>query len=429
MSYNSDKITTNEEILEALNPVPNFKNRDDIKPWIHENLDSRGINLVIERSDASKVVFKCKNLYRKSSTPRSTTTKIINGKQVVKRVRRSIPEDSCPFRLRVSYSVKYKNWSVNIIKHEHNLSLCSNFGQGQPSPIDHAAVNNARQYGNQSVRPMLSNNSSYYSTSGSIHTGGSSSNAPSPLSSSYTASPAFTTTPYSNSGTPITSTSHDLLADYEIPTTFRRSQLYNEIDPLDQISNSNTGTSSSTNHDLSSLHDELNFVYSNNHSDNEAFAKNLDEFQDLLNDQTPKQQQQHEPRIGGSSSHQLSQQQLPSPSPPTTDHITSQFQLFDDSPFNKFYEHPSHQPIQPKPQTHQQVSNTSSPSQNSPFSPSQQNNNSLNIKQEDAQENDPLMYLLSSTNQSYTFEELESLDKAMGIDANDKILMSMFQGI
>lgn len=49
---------------------------------------------------------------------------------------------------------------------------------------------------------------------------------------------------------------------------------------------------------------------------------------------------------------------------------------------------------------------------------------SQSIKEED--EEDPLVYLLGNTNSRYSIEELENLDKAMGIDVNDQFLMSMF---
>lgn len=378
MNYN--KITTNEEILEALNPVPNFKARDDIKPWIHEKLDPRGINLVIERSDASKVVFKCKNLYRKSSTPRSTTTKIINGKQVLKRVRRSIPEDSCPFRLRVSYSVKYKNWSVNIIKHEHNFSLCSNFGVSQPSPIDHASVAHARQYGNQGLKQSPS--SAFYTPT---------STTPSPASSSYTNSPALSTS---------STTPHEFLyyePVFKKTKPFDQSPLYQEIDPLDQITFANDQELVET---PTNINDQLNYVYAGNSDSLDAdfsttlSAKFDDHFTAFAN----------EAIIKNSTNHL----QIPTPTITSTNSNTTQSQPilqnqpslpFSDSNLQKIY------------------------NQNN------NNSNSLNIKQEEITENDPLMYLLSSTNSSYSFEELENLDKAMGIDANDKILMGMFQGI
>lgn len=437
MSYgeNMNKITTNEEILEALSPVPNFTTRDDIKPWIHEILDGRGINLVIERSDASKVVFKCKNLHRKSSTPRSTTTKIINGKQVLKRVRRSIPEDSCPFRLRVSYSVKYKNWSVNIIKHEHNFSLCSNFGLSQSSPIDHASVAAARQYGNQGIntsRPGLSTKRSYYTST-----------TPSPNSSSYTNSPAVST----SSNTP-----HEFL-DYE-PSfkrqkQFEQSPLYNEIDPLDHASSLQTEPLQLHHHhnnhshhnqhtqesSTSTLHEDLNYVYaggsaSDSLDQTNEFSSTLADYpfsndamiRNSLSNTETSTLSASAPSTGANTTTTNSSTGTISTGPSSTtsnsifDNTASnssiQAQLFNDD-FSKFYNSSASQQATA-------ISSSSSATQK---------NSSLNIKQEEIQDNDPLMYLLSSANSNYSFEELENLDKAMGIDANDKILMSMFQGM
>ncbi|ODQ58280.1 hypothetical protein WICANDRAFT_64419 [Wickerhamomyces anomalus NRRL Y-366-8] len=399
MDYNINKIATNEEILEALDPVPNFTSRDDIKPWIHENLDPRGISLVIERSDASKVVFKCKNLHRKSSAPRTTTTKIVNGKPVLKRVRRSIPEDSCPFRLRVSYSVKYKNWSVNIIKHEHNLSLCSNFGL--ESPLDHDSVAAANAYGNQRTRPGLSQKRSYYSST-----------TPSPNYSSYANSPVLSSS--------TTNTPHEFL-DYEPsfkkPKHHDHSPLFNEIDPLDStplelsslprsLQNSNLPI------DAINLHDDLNFIYAGGSASDALAGQNTDDLStDPLSDNFPFS---NDAMIKTSLANSLSSGTNSTTSNSIFENApihddgsnTHSLQLFNND-FEKLYNSSLH------------LQGTSTHS----------NNNSLNIKQEEIQDNDPLMYLLSSTNSNYSFEELENLDKAMGIDANDKILMSMFQGI
>lgn len=137
-----NRITSSQEIIDSLQPVPNFKSKNDIKIWIHDILNGRGINLVIERSDSSKVVFKCKNLHRKQNTSRSSLHEIESAENKKKRLR-SIPEDSCPFRLRVSYSVKNKNWSVNIINDEHNPALCSNFGNhngGSAFPTPNSSI-------------------------------------------------------------------------------------------------------------------------------------------------------------------------------------------------------------------------------------------------------------------------------------------------
>ncbi|KAH3673145.1 hypothetical protein WICMUC_003868 [Wickerhamomyces mucosus] len=123
-----NRITTSEEILSTLSPVPHFQSRDEIKQFVLNKLSHRGINLVIERSDTLKVVFKCKNLHRKANTPRipiNNVDLLLDGKR---KRQRSLPEDSCPFRLRVSYSVKTKDWSIKVIRDEHDPNLCGNFG-------------------------------------------------------------------------------------------------------------------------------------------------------------------------------------------------------------------------------------------------------------------------------------------------------------
>lgn len=140
-------VSSNEEILELLSPVPQFNSRDEIKPWVHSKLAHKGVNLVIERSDSSKVVFKCKSLFRKpnqsksssspSSMPGTPMTPLTPGtpsnpaSASSSRRNSSLAEQTCPFRLRVSFSMKLQTWSVSIIKYEHNHKICSNF----PKPI------------------------------------------------------------------------------------------------------------------------------------------------------------------------------------------------------------------------------------------------------------------------------------------------------
>lgn len=43
-----------------LDPVPNFNDKSDIKPWLQKIFYPMGIEIVIERSDSTKVIFKCK---------------------------------------------------------------------------------------------------------------------------------------------------------------------------------------------------------------------------------------------------------------------------------------------------------------------------------------------------------------------------------
>jgi len=437
MGYNNinefTTITSNEEILEVLKPVPNFTSRDDIRPWIHDKLSSRGINLVIERSDASKVVFKCKNLYRKSSTPRNTTTKIINGKQITKRIRRSIPEDSCPFRLRVSYSVKYKNWMVNIVKHEHNPALCSNHTLCGSSPIDHAQVSAA----NQGITSSSSKRSYYTTTNIS----------PSPNSSipsPYTNSPA----PFSNSS----NTPNEFL-DYEMPfkrlksnhhgqsqlssaprTTFE-SPLFNEIDPLDQ----SFLTSSNQDPTPDSLHEDLKYAYeeyssgplvndndnNNDDDDDDEFSNTLANFQ-FSNDSFKNYLTNSSPSSTTNASKSTPIINCPfENNNPASSSISLESQLFNDD-FQIFENNPKSNSLNIKQEitTSPQLIKAIQPAPDRSITQSSQ----PSLPSQSIMDNDPLMYLLSSTSSNYSFEELESLDKAMGKDNNDKLLMSMFQG-
>jgi hypothetical protein len=334
-------ITNNDDLLKALHPVPQFETRDDIKPWLHEKLDPSGFCLVIERSDASKVVFKCKNIHRKSSTARVTHVKLANGK--TKRVR-SQPEECCPFRIRVSYSVKHKSWSINIIKPEHNPSICSNFGHQRGVEFASTPTNT--------------------------------STAKRSWTSSYT--PASTTSPLmSVDGSPVSIlTPASEIDSFEFERFNKKqkrmheSPLANIIDPLDSLQ---------LPEDLSDLKylEEENFganpsLLELDYTQSFHFAQNDDE----------------DPP--GSCSENIFELDLQSKVSNLIDDHDLLKKMYDDQP--TFSDH------------------------------------SLNINADiHGDENpDSLMYILSASNSNYSLEELENLDKAMGVDANDMFLLSMF---
>lgn len=328
-------ISNNDELLEALHPVPNFKNKDDIKPWLHGRLDARGICLVIERSDASKVVLKCKNIHRKSSAPKTPHTKLANGK--TKRVR-SQPEECCPFRLRLSYSVKHKQWSVTVIKSEHNLAICSNFGSYKGSATSTPSNRSTTKRSFASAYTPASTASPMMSVDGS----------PSCILTPASELDGFEFERYSKK------------RHYESP-------LNQIVNPLDDLT---------LPEDLS----DLNYLDDNSlhrYDDTVHFAPNFHFAQDV--------DHQH---VLDLDSDKLFEMNLES----------KVSELFDDeSLFNKVYNSSSFD-------TH-----------------------SLNINS-DVQSEDPdsLMYLLSTSSSNYSLEELENLDKAMGVDVNDKLLLSMF---
>jgi hypothetical protein len=334
-------ITNNDDLLKALHPVPQFATRDDIKPWLHEKLDPSGICLVIERSDASKVVFKCKNIHRKSSTARVTHVKLANGK--TKRVR-SQPEECCPFRIRVSYSVKHKNWSINIIKPEHNLSICSNFGQQRGSEFAFTPTN--------------------------------ASTAKRSWTSTYT--PASTTSPLiSVDGSPVSILTPASEVDSFEFERFNKKQrriyespLANIIDPFDSLQ---------LPEDLSDL----------KYLEDESFGANPS-LLDLDYAQNFHFAQNDDQDLSVSCSEKKFKLDLESRVSNLIDDHDLFKKMYDDQP--TFSDH------------------------------------SLNINAGIYEEENPdsLMYILSASNSNYSLEELESLDKAMGVDANDIFLLSMF---
>ncbi|CAI1993837.1 hypothetical protein SEUBUCD646_0G01990 [Saccharomyces eubayanus] len=150
----------NQNNLVHLDPVPNFKDKADIKPWLQKIFYPQGIELVIERSDTFKVVFKCKAAKRGRNTRRKGKDKSNEQDQEEEKLQvnddefentsssnfivssngaRSSPEltssgkpkkkrcvsrfNNCPFRVRATYSLKRKRWSIVVMNSNHSHPL------------------------------------------------------------------------------------------------------------------------------------------------------------------------------------------------------------------------------------------------------------------------------------------------------------------
>ena len=123
-----------ENKLIHLDPVPDFKDKNDIKPWLQKIFYPQGIELVIERSDSTKVVFKCKASKRGKNAkepmlPASHKEKIENNstgsdtKSAAKKKRSVSRFNVCPFRIRATYSLKRKRWGVVVMNNMHSHDL------------------------------------------------------------------------------------------------------------------------------------------------------------------------------------------------------------------------------------------------------------------------------------------------------------------
>ena len=58
-------MSKDQNKLIHLDPVPSFEDRHEIKPWLQKIFYPQGIDIVIERSDSSKVTFKCRSVRSK----------------------------------------------------------------------------------------------------------------------------------------------------------------------------------------------------------------------------------------------------------------------------------------------------------------------------------------------------------------------------
>lgn len=74
-------------------------------------MKNKNIHIVIERLDANKIIFRCKNNSKKE---------IVESKSAKSQVRR---QTTCPFKLRANYSLKNKYWLLVVMndRHDHEI--------------------------------------------------------------------------------------------------------------------------------------------------------------------------------------------------------------------------------------------------------------------------------------------------------------------
>lgn len=95
-----------------------FTEKSQIKPWLQEKLTTLGIDIVIERSDDTKIVFKCKYSEKSKDKERKSMDENSNKISKPKATRRK--KKICPFRIRANYSIRSKVWTLVIVNDTHN---------------------------------------------------------------------------------------------------------------------------------------------------------------------------------------------------------------------------------------------------------------------------------------------------------------------
>lgn len=103
-------MSRDQNKLIHLDPVPFFKDRHEIKPWLQKIFYPQGIDIVIERSDSGKVTFKCRSV-------RS------NGRLNPESKGTSSRSHACPFRIRAAFSVRLQKWNVVVMNNIHAHEL------------------------------------------------------------------------------------------------------------------------------------------------------------------------------------------------------------------------------------------------------------------------------------------------------------------
>lgn len=121
-----------ENKLIHLDPVPNFTEKSEIKLWLQKIFYPQGIEIVIERSDSTKVIFKCKASKRgknaKEPVINEDTKEQLDKQSKLssnnKKKKRSVSRfNVCPFRIRATYSLKRKKWSIVVLNNSHSHDL------------------------------------------------------------------------------------------------------------------------------------------------------------------------------------------------------------------------------------------------------------------------------------------------------------------
>ena len=128
-------LHTEQSKLIHLDPVPQFKEKAEIKTWLQKIFYPLGIEIVIERSDSTKVIFKCKASRRGKNAkehvvsplcPFAKFRKITDKCKGKNKSKRSVSRfNICPFRIRATYSLKCQKWSIVVMNsvHSHDLEF------------------------------------------------------------------------------------------------------------------------------------------------------------------------------------------------------------------------------------------------------------------------------------------------------------------
>ncbi|AQZ16535.1 AFT1 (YGL071W) and AFT2 (YPL202C) [Zygosaccharomyces parabailii] len=122
-----------------LDPVPDFKDKAEIKPWLQKIFYPQGIEIVIERSDNIKVIFKCKAAKRGKNTKLQRGEAVSNGgsaggsaspvavspaTKATQKKKRSVSRfNTCPFRIRATFSLKRRKWNIVVVNNSHSHEL------------------------------------------------------------------------------------------------------------------------------------------------------------------------------------------------------------------------------------------------------------------------------------------------------------------
>lgn len=100
-----------------------FTSKQEIKPWLQLKLSNNGINIVIARSDDSKIVFKCKCKFKSN---KKNLKKSSNNNSSISKPTKKQPIIPCPFRIRANYSIRLKLWTIVVVNDTHNHHLHHN---------------------------------------------------------------------------------------------------------------------------------------------------------------------------------------------------------------------------------------------------------------------------------------------------------------
>lgn len=123
-------LANDQNKLIHLDPIPDFQDKAEIKPWLQKIYYPQGIEIVIERSDRLKVVFKCKASKRgknsqgwtpQSESPVSLTKQ--SSPEGCKKKRSVSRFNLCPFRIRATFSLKRKKWNIVVVNNSHSHPL------------------------------------------------------------------------------------------------------------------------------------------------------------------------------------------------------------------------------------------------------------------------------------------------------------------